>query len=96
MISQKMIEVYAQVFNIDLTDGSNVPGVMGSLEMLARGEGEFPTALIEADGELFAPLVDAYSKAHLPKEAEVIVPATEIGTIEVMPEVPTTPVEPST
>lgn len=82
-----MIEAFAKSFGIDLADGTNVPGVMGSLEMLARGEGEFPEKLMEEAPGIFSPLRDAYMLAHSVAPAELVAEVPAEPVIETMPEV---------
>ena len=65
-ITQAMIEAYAKHHNIDLTDGSQVPGVIGTLNTWADGQGELDATLVDSAeyAELFAPLRTAYFAAH--------------------------------
>ena len=61
VITIDMVEEFARFHNISLGNGENFPGVIGSLRLWEQGQGEMQSGL---DQEIFAPLTEAYNKAH--------------------------------
>jgi len=65
VITLDQIKGFANHFEMDLTDGTQYPGVVGSLETWESGRGELDNELVngEATKEIFAPLVAAHEAA---------------------------------
>lgn len=61
VINDEMVKEYAAHFNIDLADGSQRPGIEGTLASWEKGEGELVADLV--DRETFLPLKEAYFAA---------------------------------
>ncbi len=88
IITREMIEAYAKHYSIDLTDGSQVPGIIGSLNTWAAGYGTLDAALVNGN-PLFAPVVEAYFKAkgqEVPESVKVPLTPTDEGATDVMGE----------
>jgi hypothetical protein len=68
-ITKAMIEAYAARYEIDLADGSQEPGIVGSLNMWAEGKGELDAKLVNGN-PLFDELRAAYAKANGYEEPE--------------------------
>lgn len=78
IITREMIEAYAKHYSIDLTDGSQEPGVVGSLKTWESGKGELDAKLVNGN-PIFAALVEAYYKANGQEVPESVkVPLTNI------------------
>lgn len=63
VVTKEMVEAYAKQFDISLEDGSQEPGVVGSLEGLASGQGTLPDFMRE--DEVFSDVVKAYDSAKV-------------------------------
>lgn len=59
IVTLDMIREWAAFYNVSLEDGSQMPGVVGSLETLAEGAGTLPAELMNGN-ETFLPLMQAY------------------------------------
>jgi len=70
IVTLDQINAYALHYGIDLTDGSQYPGVVGSLTTWEVGQGEIDAKLIEEAPEMWKPLVDEYTKMALGKNQE--------------------------
>jgi len=87
-ITKDMIEAYAKHYSIDLTDGTQEAGIVGSLTDWAEGKGELDSALVNGN-PVFAPIVEAYYKAKGEEVPETVeAPLTQ--TDEKLPEAETT------
>lgn len=66
IVTKEMVEAYAKQYGIDLSDGTQKPGVIGALEDWVAGRGEMNAFLTDAvvTRELFAPIREAYFRAH--------------------------------
>ncbi len=73
VITLDMIRAFAAFMGTSLEDGTQFPGVVGSLEAWEQGVGELKSDLVDSDEnrEVFAPLVAAYSAAVAAKGEEV-------------------------
>ena len=81
-ITKQMIETFAQHFNIDLADGSQEPGVIGSLNTWAEGKGELDAALVNGN-PVFTELVESYYKANGQEVPESVkIPLTPVEGAE--------------
>ncbi len=86
IITREMIEAYAKHYSIDLTDGSQEPGVIGSLNTWAAGQGELDAALVNGN-PVFTSVVEAYYAAkgeEVPESVKVPLTPTDEGTTDVM------------
>ncbi len=61
VITLDQIEAFATFNSISLTDGTQLPGVIGSLQAWETGKGEMPADLVS--NPVFATLVSAYNAA---------------------------------
>jgi len=78
IITRDMIEEFAKHYSIDLADGSQEPGVVGSLNTWAEGKGELDAKLVNGN-PTFAPVVEAYFKANGQEVPESVkVPLTPV------------------
>lgn len=87
-ITKQMVEEYAKHFGIDLADGSQEPGIVGSLNTWAEGKGELDAALVNGN-PTFAPVVEAYYKSNgqeVPESVKVPLTPTDEGATDVMGE----------
>lgn len=65
VVTLEMIRAWAAHFEIDLEDGSQYPGIIGSLLDLEAGRGQYePWMTEEAHGTTFAPLALARKEAE--------------------------------
>lgn len=62
VITLDMIEGFAEFNGTSLEDGSQIPGVIGSLRAWESGQGELVAKLVNGN-PVFAPLQEAYYKA---------------------------------
>ena len=62
VITLDMVDQFASFHGISLDDGSQFPGVRGSLEAWEAGRGSLEAALVNGNPS-FYPLVEAYYKA---------------------------------
>ncbi len=88
IITRDMIEAYAKHYSIDLTDGSQEPGIIGSLNTWAAGKGELDAALVNGN-PTFAPIVEAYYAAkgeEVPESVKVPLTPTDKGATDIMNE----------
>lgn len=60
-----MVELFARLHDISLEDGTQYPGIVGTLKGWEAGNGELDANLVDAPSlrETFAPLRAAYFKA---------------------------------
>jgi len=72
VISLDMIEKFAAHNGVSLEDGTQYPGVVGSLKAWEAGQGELQSDLVDAGAnkEAFAPLVEAYNAAIAARNQE--------------------------
>lgn len=90
VISLDMIEAWAEYYEISLEDGSQYPGVVGSLKSAELGVGSLPAELVNGN-PIFDDLRVAYAKANGYEEPESWqVPLTPLdeGVTDIMEEVP--------
>ncbi len=85
VITLDMIQSFASFFGTSLEDGSQYPGVVGSLKEWEQGEGELKAELTDAEAtrEVFAPLRSAYFKAkgvEEPALSQITDPKPKEGT----------------
>jgi hypothetical protein len=62
VVTIDMIEAYAKHFGTSLQDGTQYPGVVGSLRTIESGQGTLVADLMNGN-EIFYPLMEAYCKA---------------------------------
>lgn len=62
-ISKELIKAYADFFAIDLTDGSQEAGIIGTLTMWYEGKGELDGKLVD-NNPLFDDVKASYFKAN--------------------------------
>lgn len=87
-VTKQMVEEYAKRFDIDLADGSQEPGIIGSINTWAEGQGELDAKLVNGN-PTFAPVVEAYFKAkgqEVPESVKVPLTPTDEGATDVMGE----------
>ncbi|MDD5726804.1 MAG: hypothetical protein PHC53_05395 [Patescibacteria group bacterium] len=85
-ITKQMVEEYAMHHDIDLTDGSQEPGIIGTLNTWADGQGELDADLVNGN-PTFAPIVEAYYTAKgesVPESVKVPLTPTGKGATDVM------------
>lgn len=80
VITNDMVEAYARFHDISLEDGSQYPGVLGSLKAWEAGVGELNAHIVDAPSlrDIFKPLRDAYFAAkgvEVPEYSKVEDPA---------------------
>lgn len=80
VITLDMVKMFALFHNVSLEDGSQFPGVVGTLGMWEKGMGELNANLVDAPSlrEVFKPLRDAYFTAQnqpIPEYSNVNDPA---------------------
>ena len=89
-ITKEMIEAYAKRFSIDLTDGSQEPGILGTLQGWAVGEGVLDAELVNGN-PLFEEVAKGYFAAkgvEVPESVEVPLTPVDEGATDIMEEVP--------
>jgi hypothetical protein len=87
-ITKEMIEAYAAFFGTDLSDGSQEPGIIGSLNGWASGSGELNAELVNGN-PVFAPIVEAYYAAkgvEVPESVKVPLTPVDEGVTDIMDE----------
>ncbi len=93
-ITKAMIEAYAKRFSIDLTDGSQEAGIVGSLQMLGNGQGELDAQLFNGN-EILYPVTEAYYAAkgvEVPESVKVpLTPVDGDEPTDVMKDAPEAP-----
>lgn len=88
IITREMIEAYAKHYSIDLTDGSQEPGVVGSLKTWESGKGELDAKLVNGN-PIFTPVVEAYFAAKgeaVPESVKVPLTPLDEGKTDIMGE----------
>jgi len=75
VVTVDMIEAFAEKVGVSLEDGSQYPGIVGTLRTIENGDGTIQGALgelvqDEAHKELFAPLVKAHEEALAARGSE--------------------------
>lgn len=65
VVTEEMIRAYAEHFEIDLEDGTQRDGVLGTLRLLEKGQGWLPAKLFDREltRGVFATLRTAYFTA---------------------------------
>lgn len=58
-ISKELVQAYADFFGIDLSDGTQEPGIIGTLTMWYQGKGELAGDLVD-NNPLFDELKASY------------------------------------
>jgi hypothetical protein len=86
----QMVTEFAAAKSIDLTDGTQLAGVIGSLVAWEEGHGELESEIVSAP--CFAELVASYNAAHVAAPAPEATPAVETAPTPA-PETTTAPVE---
>jgi len=88
VITQSMVEAYAKRFNIDLEDGSQKPGIEGTLAGWANGQGELDAELVNGN-LVMLPVAEAYYAAkgvEVPDSVKVPLTPIDEGVTNVMAE----------
>lgn len=87
-ITQQMVEEYAKHHGTSLEDGSQEPGIRGTLVGWSEGQGTLDADLVNGN-PTFAPIVEAYYKAkgqEVPESVKVPLTPTDDGTTDIMAE----------